>query len=41
MSAIYTCEHCEETYRHPISAALCCDPAAFNDELDNEIRSTN
>lgn len=36
LSAIYTCEHCDETYRHPISAALCCDiiSAELSDDLD-------
>lgn len=32
MSAIYTCDHCGETHRHPISAALCCD--AVSNDLD-------
>lgn len=39
----YQCDRCPERHRYPISAALCCDQAAFNDddEDDTTIRSSN
>lgn len=27
----YVCEYCGSEHRHPLSAAACCDPAAYGD----------
>lgn len=28
----YVCDYCGTEWASPISASLCCDPAAFNDD---------
>lgn len=33
--APFACDHCGSEWRSPISAAMCCDPAAFSD-LDDD-----
>lgn len=30
----YTCDHCGAQWVSPISAAMCCDEAAFNPDDD-------
>lgn len=37
----YECEYCGDLHRSPISAALCCDPAAYCDEGDEPMLSKN
>ena len=32
----HTCDYCGDTYPSIIAAALCCDPAAYGDELDDD-----
>lgn len=37
----YTCDYCGETYRWPISAALCCDAVSMDSPDDLDLDGTN
>lgn len=37
--SVHTCDYCGSTWQNRISAALCCDPAAYCDEGDEPMLS--